>query len=136
MDFEAGGRKNGEKRLIKTDMSGDFNCDPKSRGVRIPSATPIFCILRRRAGAGLRFLCPENTVFGTKTSFRPRFADGGDAAARAPPALVEWLPPLRFGTSLRSVWPRRSPENRLNEKHTPVPVPTSYARENPEDDFL
>ena len=42
MDFEAGGRKNGEKRFIKTDMRGDFNCDPKSRGRSNFVYHPIF----------------------------------------------------------------------------------------------
>ena len=48
MDFEAGGRKNGENRLIKTDMRGDFNCDPRVGGFEFRQP-PQFC-----------FLCPSS----------------------------------------------------------------------------
>ena len=105
------GRKNGEKRFIKTDMRGDFNCDPKSRGVQVgqPSDSGIFYFhAKPLVVKGFAKQYPISWILRREPLPGGRAHDFNEKR------------PKFSGRLEQATSPRRSPENRLNEKHTPV----------------
>ncbi len=119
MDFEAGGRKNGEKRFIKTDMRGDFNCDPKSRGrsnfvyhpiffVQIPEVrcgvSPIFFALKVELSAKNRRFASLRCFKAADFRLEPRTS-----------CAFGWLPSLSLRLALRRVARKAVGLSRRNE---------------------